>query len=810
MKTSSGVQNWLPPMALAFAGVSWVAGIWLGSYFHFAWAVIASSAIPAGALFFAPKSARPWLLLFSLCLLLSGCAMLRSGSTRVVTSPDSIGRFNDEAAITINGTITKEPDLRGSSTTFLLSVQSVTENESSSAASGVVLVRSRPYPQFRRGDQLELTGKIKSPAPYAKGQGAVSTMDYPTATLLHSGTGVADWFHSLRSRMSNSIAGALPQPQSSLAQAILLGDRQDIPLSLTSAFARTGTTHLLAISGMNISMFSGMLLALAIWVLGKRRFLYIWAAVAGVWFYSAITGLDPPVLRAAVMATIFLLGVYLGRQGSAMVAITVAAAVMVGFDPSALWSVSFQLSFFAMAGLIIVTPVLQALLETAFSSAVRRSDSLAAPANFLAASLATTLGATVATLPLLAHYFGILSPISLLANLTIIPVLPVIMLCSGAVALAGLVSSAAATLLGYFAWPFLTYMIGAVETFSKAPMASLNTGYLPWAGVAAYYAVLLFLLAVPTLPKIRKKLPDRLFRRQPTTPANTDGFARLTKWASLFLAAICVFVWISVLTLPENKLRVTFLDVGNGDSILITTPDGKHLLIDGGPDPQTLGQRLGSELPPWDKTIDLVVLTHPHADHLTGLLAVVATYNVKQVLEAGIHYDSALYQEWQAEKAKHNIPTIAALSGQKVDMGDSISLTVLHSATPGASVTDANHAVLVTRLDWKEISFLFTGDAEQDVEREMIEERKNLNATVLKVGHHGSATSSSQMFLTAVRPGVAAISVAAGNGYALPAPQVISRLAAQLDASRIFTTADRGTIRSSTDGYSISIETERD
>lgn len=809
MKPASSIQLWVPPMTLAFASVSWVTGIWMGSYFHVAWPVIASSVIPAGALFFTPKSARPWLLLLSLCLLASAGGMFRSGSTHTVASPDSIGRFNDGPAITVQGIVAKEPDLRGSSTTFLLSLQSVKHDESWSTASGDVLVRSRPYPQFRKGDQLELTGRVKSPAPYATARGAVSMMDYPITTLLQSGTGITGWFHSLRSRMSNSIAAAIPQPQSSLAQAILLGDRQNITQNLNNAFARTGTTHLLAISGMNISMFSGMLLALAIWVLGKRRFLYIWAAIAGVWFYSAITGLDPPVLRAAVMATVFLLGVYLGRQGSAIVAITVAAAVMVGLDPSALWSVSFQLSFFAMAGLILVTPVLQALLETAFSAVVRKSDSFVAPANFLAASLATTMGATVATLPLLAHYFGILSPISLLANLTIIPVLPVIMLCSGAVALAGLVSLAAATILGYFAWPFLTYMIGAVETFSRSPMASLNTGHLPWAAAAVYYAVLLALLAVPILPQVRGKLPDRLFRRQIATPPKTDGLTRAAKWASLFLAAICVFVWVSVLTLPEKKLYVTFLDVGNGDAILITTPDGKHLLIDGGPDPQTLGQRLGAELPPWDKTIDLVVLTHPHADHLTGLLAVLGTYDVKQVLEAGILYDSALYQEWQAEKARRNIPTITARSGQKVAMGDSLILTVLHSAMPGAPLKDPNHAVLITRLDWKEISFLFTGDAEQDVEREMIEERKNLQATVLKVGHHGSATSSSQMFLTAVRPGIAAISVASGNDYALPAPEVMSRLTAQLDVSRIFTTAQRGTIRTSTDGYSISIETER-
>ena len=272
---------------------------------------------------------------------------------------------------------------------------------------------------------MEVTGKLKTPeaggksgySEYLVKQGIVSLMDYPRITLVKRGNaGPAEWLRALRARLSESIGLALPEPQASLAQAIFLGERKDIPDYLNAAFARTGTMHLIAISGINLSIFAGMGLSFAVCLLGRRRFIYVWVAIAGVWAYAALTGMYPPVFRAAAMATIFLLAEYFGRQGSALVAITFAGAVMVAIDPFVLWSVSFQLSFISMAGLILFAPAIQAWGQARLEPLVQRHLHLQGPADFAISSAAVTLGATLATWPLTAHSFAILSASPLPAN----------------------------------------------------------------------------------------------------------------------------------------------------------------------------------------------------------------------------------------------------------------------------------------------------------------------------------------------------------------------------------------------------------
>ena len=153
----------------------------------------------------------------------------------------------------------------------------------------------------------------------------------------------------------------LPEPQASLAQGIVLGIRGNIPQSLNNDFARSGTAHLLAISGINLGIMAGILLSIGIWLFGRRHYLYVWLALGIVWFYAAITGMNPPVVRGAIMASLFLVAELLGRQRSAIVALTLAAAVMVGVSPYILGDASFQLSFLAMAGLIFLSPVFRNL-----------------------------------------------------------------------------------------------------------------------------------------------------------------------------------------------------------------------------------------------------------------------------------------------------------------------------------------------------------------------------------------------------------------------------------------------------------------
>jgi len=265
---------------------------------------------------------------------------------------------------------------------------------------------------------------------------------------------------------------------------------------------------------------------------------------------------------------------------------------------------------------------------------------------------------------------------------------------------------------------------------------------------------------------------------------------------------VAILVWSVALTTPDDKLHVSFLDVGQGDAILIQTPNSQDILIDGGPDPQKINLELSKKLPFWDRTIDLVVCTQPQADHVTGLVEVLLRYKVKQVLEPGVPYDSAIYQEWCNLVEDKGIEYNIARAGHEIDLGSGIKMEVLNP--PEGLFEGTSHDVdnngVVLRLTWDKVSFLFTADIREEAEFELIGQRANLKSTVLKIAHHGSKTSSSQQFLAAVDPEVAVISAGADNPFGHPSPEVVERLIDRLGKDNVYRTDQDGTIEFITDG----------
>jgi competence protein ComEC len=254
--------------------------------------------------------------------------------------------------------------------------------------------------------------------------------------------------------------------------------------------------------------------------------------------------------------------------------------------------------------------------------------------------------------------------------------------------------------------------------------------------------------------------------------------------------------------MPDGKLHVSFLDVGQGDAILIQTPNGQNILIDGGPDPQKINLELSQKLPFWDRTIDLMVCTQPQADHITGLVEVLQRYKVKQVLEPGVSYNSSIYQEWCNLVEEKQIKQDTARAGQEIDLGNGIKLEVLNppaSLWEGTS-DDVDNNGVVLKLSWGKVSFLFTADIREEVEFELIEQRANLKSTMLKVSHHGSKTSTTSQFLAAVDTEAAVISVGEDNPFGHPSPEVVERLINRLGEDNVYRTDKNGTIEFITDG----------
>lgn len=225
----------------------------------------------------------------------------------------------------------------------------------------------------------------------------------------------------------------------------------------------------------------------------------------------------------------------------------------------------------------------------------------------------------------------------------------------------------------------------------------------------------------------------------------------------------------------DGLLHVYFLDVGQGDAQLIQGPNGRQVLIDGGPD-KTILQRLGEVMPFNDRTIDVLILSHAHADHVNGLIEVLQRYEVANIVESSILYDTAAYTEWN--RLKNEAVVTQAQARQVVDLGDGVKLTILfpYSEAGNDKVKNPHDYVVVARLDYGNGSVLFTGDMETEVEEHLIANGASLSAQFLKVGHHGSKTSTSQRFLDTVHPTAAFIEVGANNRYGHPHPSVISRL----------------------------------
>jgi competence protein ComEC len=281
--------------------------------------------------------------------------------------------------------------------------------------------------------------------------------------------------------------------------------------------------------------------------------------------------------------------------------------------------------------------------------------------------------------------------------------------------------------------------------------------------------------------------------------------ALTSRWTILPLALAASLVWLAVLSIPEQRVQLSFLDVGQGDAILIQTPS-RTVLVDGGPSPQAIARHLGRRLPFWDRELDLVVLTHPHADHLTGLLEVIERYRVKGVLATPYSQDSALYSQWMDRLREKGIPYVRAQRGQEVNLGGGGKLQVLFpgKALLSGTSSDANNNSVVLRLTIGRFSALLTGDLEAEGQRYLRGLGPLPHSLILKVPHQGAAGTLDPRFLKEVSPQVAVISVGADNPFGHPAAETLE----ELKGVQVLRTDQHGTIHIATDGerYWVTVE----
>jgi len=795
-------------VSLIYLSCAWVAGFFLGSKLNLPWVFITVGLIPLPLLFFTSRH-RKSIIMVSLCLI-----AFFVGAYRFQSSLDtSLQHYNDRETIAIRGMIDEEPEVRDRVTHIRLKATQVKLDEEWQDVSGTALLFVPHYPDYHYGDVLRVTGKLETPPrfddfdyrAYLARHGIYSTVLYPEIDVLERGRGspLLAGIYRLREHFSQTLTKVLPEPQASLAQGIVLGIRGNMPSPLKDNFSRTGTVHLLAISGLHLSIVAGIMLSLGIWLFGRRRYLYVWLALGAIWFYALITGMNAPVLRGAIMASLFLTAELLGRQRSAITSLALAAAVMVGISPQVLWHVSFQLSFLAMAGLIFIFPRLQAVGRRAVGAVFGEEGTAVSLANVTADGFSVSLSAILATWPVVAHYFGIVSLVGPLATLLALPALPAIIITGALAGGLGFIALPLAQATGWFAWLFLSYLLLVVNGFAALPVSSIEAGSVDAGLIWTYYLVVVIVLWVTGNKRGQDDSVSKVVARLKSGAGRPVSLvSRLPGWVMPPLLVIALLTSLVAVSMPDGKLHVSFLDVGQGDAILIQTPAGQDILVDGGPSPQSIGLALGRQMPFWDRTIDLVVLTHAQADHITGLLEVLQRYKVKQVLYPAFNGQSPLSDRWLGLIQDRDVKSTVAQAGQRIEPGDGLVIKVLNPPVPGLAGTqsDIDNNAVVLEVSLGDISFLLTADIMSEAELELIAHRACPDSTVLKVAHHGSDTSTIPEFLAVVNPRLAVISVGEDNTFGHPEAAVTERFAQRLGKDSIYRTDEDGTVEFITDG----------
>lgn len=641
--------------------------------------------------------------------------------------------------------------------------------------------------KIENGNRLRIQGRLTLPRASSDGsfdyrkylyfqriQAVLTVRPGQVKIIARSADPVIPVVNSVRKSILRGVYYYLPGSKGGLMLGILLGDTSGISQDVQDDFKATGLTHILAVSGLNV----GALVLICFFVTRLFRLKPVFSySLTGliIVFYTFLTQCQPSVLRASIMALVGMGGFLLGRRRDLVSAISAAALILLIYDPFLLYNVSFQLSFAATYTIIFVTPILDNKLEV--------------EPKWLKTAISVALAAQLGVAPILIYYFNQISLISILANVLVVPANAPVLALGIAGGLAGLVSRWLAGPIYLAAEVVLAYMITTAHMLAGVPGSSLMLERPSFVLLGGYYlALVAALLFWAKRPKWRMSL----------------GLLAIA-----FLLPLVTVVWGRVgSTIISDKLKVTFLDVGQGDSTLLQTAEGQTVLIDGGDNPTKLKSLLDRN---GVQKIDVVVLTHPHFDHVGGLVDVVKKYPVGLVLDSGQPHTSATYIKFLKAIDKSKISYKLARRGHQFELGK-VRIEVLHPPPEfiTGTTSDLNNNSAVSRITYEQVAFLFTGDVEQEGETSILssDQAGKLKADVLKVPHHGSLNAGHLAFLRAVKPEIAVISVGKGNMYGHPSGKTIAKLKSL--GVKVYRTDESGSVTITSDGKELKIKSSRE
>jgi competence protein ComEC len=671
--------------------------------------------------------------------------------------------------------------------------------------------------------------------------------------------------HQIQRTFSAETAGVL--------EAALLGNQFDLSKNMADRFRESGTFHALVISGFHIAIL-GLVIFWLVSQLTQRRILQFLIPVVIVWTFTIAIGAGPSIIRAALVFTLLSFGPIVHRQSGSLNGLGAAGLMLLLFDPSNIFDPSFHLTFLSVLSIVVIAwPIIKGLnaigewrpsSETPYPPLCPRWLRITAEALYwsdrkwqkekshsiytfqlfktplarrlerlhlqplirlIVSSVIVSLAVQIALLPLEVIYFHRFSLASPVINLAIGPLMAVLFAVSIVAMLIGLGSGAVAYWFVFVTEKVCWLMAHLVDPFNTIGIASVRIPHYTGLSscVYAFYFLPLLLLSLA----LHRWRPLRL----EASPLVRGRFLRPVPLVTTALAALLLLIIFHPFSVKasEGLLRIDFLDVGQGDSALVTMPDGTTLLIDGGgkpsmrkksldtntseegepfyPDIRGIGDAVVSEFL-WNRGldhVDYILATHADADHIDGLSDIANNFDVRSAIVARYPSDDPEFIRFHRTMKQNHIPIEVLTRGAALDFGAVHADVLWPEPSDDADAPSQNNDSLVLRLRYGDRVFILTGDMERGAEGALLGRNENLKCDVIKIGHHGSNTSSTQEFVDATQAKFAIISVGLRSPFGHPRPEVLERWKAS--GARTLTTGANGTISVTTDGNRLDVET---